>query len=361
MKRNPALDGLRALAVGAVVVFHTSPAAHGGFIGVDVFFVISGFLITTLLLREVERTGRVDLRAFYLRRALRLLPALLLMIAVTVPLMLTSLRHTVLIPPWAAVSSALFYVANWANVAVDTGTGPLTHTWSLSIEEQYYLLWPLVLLAVVVRGRYAALARGLAVATAVVVVSRALLWEASPGQWLFYATTSRSDGLLLGTLLAVVLARRESGRLLAPRWSEGLAWAGLLGLAALMAVLRPAGGATFVAGLFLASTCAVLVVHHVATADGGPLVRLLSLRPLVVIGTVSYGIYLFHFPVFQAVQDAHPPWLVQHALELGLTAVLTTFSYLVVERPALRLKSRFARLEGGAARVPDARGRRVAA
>jgi peptidoglycan/LPS O-acetylase OafA/YrhL len=363
VKRNPALDGLRALAVAAVVVFHTSPAAHGGFIGVDVFFVVSGFLITTLLLREVELTGRVDLRAFYLRRALRLLPALLLMIAITVPLMLTSLRHTVLMPPWAAVGSAVFYVANWANVAVSTGTGPLTHTWSLSIEEQYYLLWPLVLLAVVVRGRYASLARGLAVAAALVVVSRALLWAVSPGEWLFYATTSRADGLLLGTLLAVVLARREPGRrLLAPRWSEGLAWTGLLGLAALMAVLRPDGGATFVGGLFLASACAVLVVHHVATADDGPLVRLLSLRPLVVVGTVSYGIYLFHFPVFQAVQEAHPPWLLQHALELGLTAALTTFSYLVVERPALRLKSRFARLD------PDrttpllvSRGRRVSA
>jgi peptidoglycan/LPS O-acetylase OafA/YrhL len=362
VKRNPALDGLRALAVGAVVVFHTSPAAHGGFIGVDIFFVISGFLITTLLLREIDRTGRVDLKAFYLRRALRLLPALLVMILLTVPLMYTSLRHTVLMPPPVAVASALFYVANWANVAVSTGTGPLTHTWSLSIEEQYYLLWPLVLIAVAARGRYQALIRCLALATALVVVSRALIWETSQAQWLFYATTSRADGLLLGTLLAVVLARRGSGRLLAPRWSEGTAWLGLLGLAALMAVLRPDGGVTFVAGLFVASTCAVVVVHHVATADGGPLVRLLSLRPLVVIGTVSYGIYLFHFPVFQAVQEAHPPRLVQHALELGLTAVLTTVSYLVVERPALRLKSRFTTLNRDRpAPVLAARGRRAAA
>jgi peptidoglycan/LPS O-acetylase OafA/YrhL len=109
----------------------------------------------------------------------------------------------------------------------------------------------------------------------------------------------------------------------------------------------------------------VLVVHHVATASGGPLVRLLSLRPLVVIGTVSYGIYLYHFPVFQAVQEAHPPRLLQHALELGLTAVLTTFSYLVIERPALRLKDRFERLSpgvpGAPAPVVAGRGRRVAA
>ena len=360
MTRNPALDGLRALAVGAVVLFHTSPAAHGGFVGVDVFFVVSGFLITTLLMREFDTTGRVDLRAFYLRRTLRLLPALLLMIVVTAPLLWTTLRHTVLMPPELAIASSLLYVANWANVAVTTGTGPLTHTWSLSIEEQYYLIWPVVLGAVLVRGRYAALVRGLAVAVALVVLSRGLIWETSHAQWLFYATTSRADGLLLGTLLAVVLARRDSGRLLPPRWSEGAAWAGLAGLAVSMAVLRPDGGATFVAGLFAASVCSVLVVHHVAVADGGPLVRLLSVRPLVVLGTVSYGVYLFHFPVFQAVQDAHPPHLVQHALELGLTALLAAFSYLVVERPALRLKTRFATRAPVPPVVPSPAGRAAA-
>jgi peptidoglycan/LPS O-acetylase OafA/YrhL len=340
VKRNPALDGLRAVAICAVVLFHTSPAAHGGFAGVDVFFVISGFLITTLLLREFDRTGRVDLRAFWVRRALRLFPALAVMIALTVPLMLTDLRDTVLMPPALAVASSLGYVANWANVAVSTDTGPLTHTWSLSIEEQYYVLWPLLLVAILVRGRHAALVRGLTAAIVVVVVSRALIWETSHADWLFYATTSRADGLLLGTLLAVVLARRGSGRLLGPRASEGAAWAGLLGVAVSMAVLQPFGGVTFVAGLLVVPACTVLVVHHVAVADDGPLVRLLSLRPLVVVGTVSYGIYLYHFPVFQAVQHAHPPWLVQHVLELGLTALLTTFSYVLVERPALRLKDR---------------------
>jgi peptidoglycan/LPS O-acetylase OafA/YrhL len=265
MRRKPGLDGLRALAILAVMAFHTSPAAHGGFVGVDVFFVVSGYLITALLLAEIERTGTVDLRACYVRRTLRLLPALVLMLLLTIPLMLTSLRDTVLVAPAAAVASSLFY-----------------------------------------------------------------------------ATTSRADGLLLGTLLAVTLARRGHRPLLAGRHSEAVAWAGMAGVAVLMAVLRPDGGATFRFGLLAVSLCTVAVVHHLAVATDGPLVRTLTWRPLVAVGTVSYGLYLFHFPVFQAVQHAHPPHVVQHVLELVLTVALTLISYVAVERPALRLKDRLA-------------------
>jgi peptidoglycan/LPS O-acetylase OafA/YrhL len=341
--RRPALDGLRALAVLAVMAFHTSPAAHGGFLGVDVFFVVSGYLITTLMLREYERTGRIDLRAFYVRRALRLLPALVLMLVITLPLMLTTLRDEVTIPVAEAVGAALLYVANWVSVGAGTGMGPLTHTWSLSIEEQYYLLWPAILVAVLARGgrdRGAGLARWLAIGVVAVVVSRALLWEWTHGTWLYYATTSRADGLLLGTLLAVLLERR-GGRLLSARWSEPVAWAGLAGLGVAALTLHIHGGATFTVGLAWVSLCTALVVHHLAVSDDGLLVRLLSLRPLVVVGTISYGLYLYHFPIFQAVQHAHPPYFVQHGLELGLTALVAGASYVLVERPALRLKDRF--------------------
>src|SRR3954466_10186596 len=116
MSRKPALDGLRALAVLAVMAFHTSPAAHGGFLGVDVFFVISGYLITALLLKEWSRTGGVDLRLFYLKRLLRLGPALLFMLVIAVPLLFTSLKGMMAMPDWVAIASVVFYVANWANV-----------------------------------------------------------------------------------------------------------------------------------------------------------------------------------------------------------------------------------------------------
>jgi len=340
MSRRPALDGLRAFAVLAVMAFHTSPAAHGGFLGVDVFFVISGYLITTLLLREWGRTGGVDLRLFYLKRSLRLFPALLFMLAIAIPLALTTLKNTMGMPDWVAIGSVVFYVANWANVFVDAGIGPMTHTWSLSIEEQFYLIWPLLLIALLVRGRRPPV-RTLAALIVVVAVARWVCWDITHGSWLYYATTSHSDGLLLGALLAIVLARRPADAPI-PNWSQPAAWVGLVGLAALMATLHINGNATFHYGLFLSAAFSTLVVQYLAVSTDGVMVRVLSLRPLTTIGMVSYGLYLYHFPIFMAVQHQNYPHLKQHALEISLTVVVTTFSWFVVEKPALRLKDRLA-------------------
>jgi peptidoglycan/LPS O-acetylase OafA/YrhL len=338
MSRKPALDGLRALAVLAVMAFHTSPAAHGGFLGVDVFFVVSGYLITALLLREWVRTSAIDLRSFYLRRALRLGPALLLMLVVAVPLVFTTLHASMGINPFIAIASVLLYVANWANVAVGAGTGPLTHTWSLSIEEQFYLIWPIVLVALLGRRRKPPVT-GLAIVIAVVVIARWICWDATQGGWIYYATTSHCDGLLLGSLLAVVLDRRPADAA-APRGSMVAAWVGVAGLAAFMLMSRIDGGATYEYGLFAVAICTVLVVQHLALSDSGLLVRILSFRPLVVIGMVSYGLYLYHFPVFMAVQHQGYSHIVQHSLEISLSVALTVFSWFVVEKPALRLKDR---------------------
>ncbi|GLY19188.1 hypothetical protein Kisp01_62020 [Kineosporia sp. NBRC 101677] len=339
MSRRPALDGLRAIAVLAVMAFHTSPAAHGGFLGVDVFFVISGYLITALLLREWDRTGRIDLRSFYLRRALRLLPPLLFMLVVSLPVVLTLARDQFTLNPVVALASVLFYVANWANVWVNGGTGIWTHTWSLSIEEQFYLIWPVLLIAVLARRRKAP-AAALAVLVGVVVVARWISAGNSESTlWLYYATTSHCDGLLLGALLAVLLQRREGLAGTRVR-SEVVAWAGVLGLAALFATSRIEPSVTYQWRLPLAALFSALVVHHLVTQKDGPMVSLLSVRPLVVIGTLSYGLYLYHFPVFMTVQNRGFSHLVQHLLELSLTVALTVFSWFLVEKPALRLKDR---------------------
>jgi peptidoglycan/LPS O-acetylase OafA/YrhL len=328
------------VAILSVMAFHTSPAAHGGFLGVDVFFVTSGYLITMLLLREWSRTGRIDLRAFYLRRALRLGPAMLLMLVITVPLLFTLVRNTVQVPPVVAVGGVLLYVENWVNAVVPGGTGPLTHTWSLSIEEQFYLIWPLLLIALLARrGRVPA--RGLAVVIALVALARLISWEIVPGKWIYYATTAHCDGLLIGTLLAVLLARRPDDAPL-PTWSTPLAWAGLAGLAGTMATLRIDGAATFQYGLLLVALFAAMLLQNLAMSTTGVLVRVLSFRPLVAIGMLSYGLYLYHFPVFQAVQSRHFAHPEQHFLEITITLVITTFSWFVVERPALRWKDRLA-------------------
>ncbi|GAB3269124.1 acyltransferase family protein [Kineosporia babensis] len=338
MSRRPALDGLRAFAVLAVMAFHTSPAAHGGFLGVDVFFVISGYLITALLLREWARTERIDLKAFYLRRGLRLLPALLFMLAVTLPFALTWEQAELTVNPVAAVASVLFYVANWASVGVDGSIGIWTHTWSLSIEEQFYLIWPAVLIVVLARRRQPP-ARALAAVVTVIVAARVITWHFDGGSWMYYATTSHCDGLLLGSLLAALLDRRETlfsskGR------SEAVAWLGVAGLAALFATSYIEAASTFQWRLPLVALLSAMVVHHLATCTDGPMVRLLSLKPLVGIGAVSYGLYLYHYPVFMTVQSrgfSHP---VQHLLEVSLTIGLTGFSWYLVEKPALRLKER---------------------
>jgi len=340
MSRRPALDGLRAFAVLAVMAFHTSPAAHGGFLGVDVFFVISGYLITALLLREWRRTGRVDLWAFYLRRALRLLPPLLFMLAITVPLALGPMRRGMVLNPVEAAASVLFYVANWVSVIWgEHAVGLWTHTWSLSIEEQFYLIWPAVLIVVLARRRQPP-ARALAALVVLVVVARAVTWHFGGGQWMYYATTSHCDGLLLGSLLAVGLAGRES-LTSGPVQSEIVAWLGVLGLAALFATSYIQADGTYQWRLALAALFSAMVVHHLATRTDGAMVRLLSLRPLVAVGMVSYGLYLYHFPVFMTVQRrglSHP---VQHVLEIGITVLLTVVSWFLVEKPALRLKDRW--------------------
>jgi peptidoglycan/LPS O-acetylase OafA/YrhL len=377
MSRKPALDGLRGLAVLAVMAFHTSPAAHGGFLGVDIFFVISGYLITSLLLREYSRTGGVDLRTFYLRRTLRLAPALLFMLLLTVPLTLTVLHQQMGMPVVVAVGSVLLYVANWANVAVAGGTGPLTHTWSLAIEEQFYLVWPLILIALLARRRRPP-TTALALLIAVVILSRWIIWDHSHAKWLYYATTSHCDGLLIGSVLAILLDQHRASTpsaslvttqptvttppaatpagqpsfqsLLNPTGTvfppaaapptTAAAWIGLTGIVLLMATLHINSGATYEYGLPLIAACTALVIWHLATTDTGVLVQILSFRALTGIGVVSYGLYLYHFPVFKLVQNrglSHP---VQHALEVTVTIAITTFSWYVVEKPALRLKDR---------------------
>ncbi|MBT0773800.1 acyltransferase [Kineosporia sp. J2-2] len=341
MSRRPALDGLRAFAVLAVMAFHTSPAAHGGFLGVDVFFVISGYLITALLLREWSRSGGVDLKAFYVKRALRLLPPLLFMLAVSLPFVFTWARDQLTLNPVIAIASVLLYVANWANVWVNEGTGIWTHTWSLSIEEQFYLIWPLVLIGVLARRKKAP-AAGLVVLIALVVLARWVgVANSDSFLWIYYATTSHCDGLLLGSLLAVLLNRRDS-LARSGRQSEIVAWAGVFGLAALFATSHIETSDTYEWRLPMAALFATMIVHHLATRKQGPMVDLLSLRPFVAVGMVSYGLYLYHFPVFMTVQSRHYPHLEQHALEITLTLALTVFSWFVVEKPALRLKDRLA-------------------
>jgi peptidoglycan/LPS O-acetylase OafA/YrhL len=337
MGRRKALDGMRAIAVLAVVASHTFSRAEGGFLGVDVFFVLSGYLITSLLLGEWHATGRIDLVAFYRRRVVRLAPAYLFMLALAVPMMIGPLRGQIGWPVPVVVGVTLVYLANWADVINSSALGPIGHTWSLAIEEQFYLLWPAAFILLTRRGR--PLARWLAAAGALIVAARAIGWMLVPGSWPYFATVTHGDGLLIGCLLAVWLR----GRSARPAWlvwadhrSEPLAWAAGAGLGILMVVSRVDNGSTYLASLLLAGLATAVMVRHVAVADDGPMVRLLSWAPLVAIGRVSYGLYLFHYPVFHLIGHLRIGYGATVAVEYTLSAALTGFSWFIIERPAQR-------------------------
>jgi peptidoglycan/LPS O-acetylase OafA/YrhL len=322
MKHRPELDGLRGIAILVVLGAHTGVPGFsegGGGAGVTLFFVLSGYLITGLLLAERTRNGRVDLRAFYIRRALRLFPALAAVLIVVAALALTGLM------PQAAseevdyrivLLGVVCYVANWVAVAGQS-IGMLGHTWSLAVEEQFYILWPTLLLAGLRLGR-----QRMALIVLLLIfldTPYRLLLDLNGGfMHVFVGTDTRGDALLFGCVLAI----------LETRWHVTVGWLGLLGVAAL-AALWPADPGLGAQILFIP---AAAIVSTLAVA-GCP--TILAWRPLAFIGKISYGLYLWHGLVIWW----HLPWPVAVPLSIGIACV----SYFVLERRFLRLKDRFGR------------------
>lgn len=270
---NPALDGLRAVAIGMVMLFHFAPGGlAGGSLGVDVFFVLSGWLITSILLREFERTGTVDYKAFLLRRARRLLPALAVLLAAYV------LLAPVLFPEaagerWFDASLAALYVTNLRQ-SFWPGDYPLSHTWSLSIEEQFYLIWPLALVALTRISRANA-ALMLTLAWAGLTIARAVVNFAAPGPAVYYFTPLHATGLLLGAALVF--------RPLEVRF-------GSYALATLLVLAMASNAATsFVFTTPLAEAATALIILHSPGVLAAPALRF--------VGRISYGTYLWHIPL----------------------------------------------------------------
>ncbi|SDP26563.1 Peptidoglycan/LPS O-acetylase OafA/YrhL, contains acyltransferase and SGNH-hydrolase domains [Pedococcus dokdonensis] len=319
--RRPALDGLRGLAVLAVVAGHSLLPFSGnsGTTGVTVFFTLSGFLITRLLLEEHRATGRVDVRAFYVRRARRLGPALVLFLAVSaVFLALSSADFT----PWVA---STLQVANFANLA-RTPMGGLAHMWSLSMEEQFYLVWAPLLALLLARGRRGLLGPVLIGGTVLSVAIRlGLVLGGASSQRIMFGPDSRADALLIGCLVAVYLPHLQS------RHTARLAALGAVVLVACLP-LGPQGAWTL---LPVALATAAVVLWAVTTDATGPAHALLTWRPLTGLGRISYGIYLWHLPFALAFATGRSTWTAA-ALTLVTSLSLATVSYLLVEKPFLR-------------------------
>lgn len=370
-RRNgiPALDGLRAIAVALVLVGHGGiPGVSGGFIGVDVFFVLSGFLITSLLLDELGRTGRIDQTGFWIRRVRRLLPALVLMV-------LTVAAARGLLPEQALTGlrndaiAAFLWIANWRFVAQKTDyftqgapPSPLQHTWSLGVEEQYYFVWPLLLIAVALalaaRARrrrswatvgdvrfvaflVAALGALASAAAAIVLVSD------GTRDRVYFGADTRAQALLIGSAAAALLVRdwpslNRGWCLIRTRWGRRVARIlPVFGLAGLAAATHYATGSAgeFRRGLLVGvAVAAVLVVAPVALEQRGLVARLLAVRPLVWLGTISYGVYLWHWPIFLALNGERTGWsgLPLFAARCGATVALAAASWWLLEQPIRR-------------------------
>jgi peptidoglycan/LPS O-acetylase OafA/YrhL len=339
--RVPALDGIRAVAIIAVLLYHhyqyDVPGSHawaGGFLGVDVFFVLSGFLITTLLLHEHANSGRIDFARFWSRRARRLLPAMFALIAGTALLGRYAFSGATAAGVRGEGFATLLYVENWNRLGGSPSA--LSHTWSLSVEEQWYLVWPLALAALLVwsRRRNRSLAWPVALLIVASAVECAVLFRGI-GERSYYGTDTRAQSLLVGALLAVVLIRRPRGR---SPVIEAAGWVALGLLALMLWRFHSDDPWLYRGGFLLVAAAAALLVAAVQQSGAGPLGRLFGSRPLVAVGLISYGLYLYHYPIYLWLTASRThltalPLLIARLVVTGLVAVA---SFFLIERPFRR-------------------------
>jgi peptidoglycan/LPS O-acetylase OafA/YrhL len=347
------LDGLRAIAVIAVVAFHILPGAvPGGGIGVDVFFVISGFLITGLLLSERAETGRIRFRAFWARRARRLLPALAILVVVCTSAALF-LGGDVLVGIGRQVLGAATFSSNWLAIANGssyfTGTTPelFRNLWSLAVEEQFYLIWPfVVLLVALVRVKWVRFAIFLVVAISSATEMFLLYSPKVDPTRVYYGTDTHSFGLALGAALAVATAGMARRPLEWPKWPRRiLPVLGLVGVVGVIAVaiLLPSDSAlSFQGGLALVAVLSALAILG-AVVPGSFLGSALDVLPMRWIGARSYGIYLWHWPVLILIVGFAPKWQDSPSTQwligvvtVAITIAAAALSYQFVERPIRR-------------------------
>jgi peptidoglycan/LPS O-acetylase OafA/YrhL len=362
LRHVPALDGLRGLAIVMVVGYHLhGRLLKGGHVGVDLFFVLSGFLITALLLQEWEERGAISFPRFYARRALRLLPALYLVLAVyllalRIPGLDRVLRERAGADPWHPAVYAATYISNWTR-GRGVSMGALAHTWSLSVEEQFYLLWPLLLaLALRARWPYRRLMIGIALAAAASAVHRALLWHYRDDPLdvfrIYDGIDTRADALLIGCLTALLLASGAHHSVPA-RLLNRTNRAGLLLLAVTAQCVRFSSSGMFYGGMTLVAAASGVLILSLSTQPYGRLQALLQSAPLIWLGRRSYGLYLWHYPLFMLT----PSWPAVCRILLALAAAALSFA--VIEKPALRLKEQFA--SGAGRRLTDEAGRALPA
>ncbi|MCU1346826.1 MAG: acyltransferase family protein, partial [Acidimicrobiia bacterium] len=346
----PALDGIRGAAVAAVLVFHAEHFS-GGFLGVDLFFTLSGFLITSLLIAEWRGAGAIQLSTFWARRARRLLPAVLAVIAVVGLYAVIWAHPTELERIRGDGLAALFYFANWHEIwsgrsyfANYGPPSPFEHMWSLAIEEQFYVVWPL-LVFVMLRWRKSVTPLLVLTAVATAASLAAMLWLQDPHDGysrVYFGSDPRASASLLGALAALLVA--QFGHIRGPRGRLGLEAAAVAALVALLwawshANLQTAGLYSK-GGLFACGVGAAVIILAVSNPRPGPLSRLLAFPPLRWMGLISYGLYLWHWPIYVLLSAdrtglAPAGWALV-ALRVAASLATAVVSYYLIEQPIRR-------------------------
>lgn len=328
---RPGLDGVRAIAVGLVMMRHLDKGfpSGAGAVGVTIFFALSGFLITTLLLEEAHRTGSISLTAFYFRRALRLFPALC---SLLVPILLAGL----IMGRRSWVEETIYagsYMGNWAQILIGPFT-PLAHTWSLAVEEHFYVLWPALFALIIARRptRVQATMIVIGLASAAVALRLSLFVSGASALRLQYGTDTRLDGILVGCAAAIFFARRT--------WTPP-PWLVVLGLVAIGAfIFVPPENALMLTGGFSLLALASIVLILAILPGTSSLARLLSTRALVAGGRISYGLYLWHLPVYLLLRPALSglPDVARYLIVVSVSVAAAVSCYFLIERPFLRMK-----------------------
>ena len=339
--RVAAFDGLRAIAITAVLITHVDPdSLPGGQLGVDLFFALSGYLITSLLLKEYDHFGRVSLKDFYIRRFLRLAPALMVFAVVVTGFALArNERHA-----WGEFFAVITYTMNFVAAFKLLGDSlSMGHTWSLAVEEQFYLLWPLLVIFLLGRARGWLMGATLALVVMGLLSTFALQVMGVDTWMIYFLPTTRVAPLLVGAAGAIAHWRGL------PAWSARVVaspWIAVTALALITAWFFRNTWAdvwTWRAGVAGFAALAVLLIVHAIEAPRSLVTRILSLPPVTWLGRRSYAFYLWHGPVlWMLARPNQSPWL-HFVITFAVTAAIAELSWRLVEAPALRLKTRFER------------------
>ncbi len=338
----PALDGLRGLALAGVLLFHANGTLRGGYLGVDLFFVLSGYLITSLLLAEHAATGRIALAPFWVRRARRLFPALLSMMPaialyarfVAKPSELAGLRTDAL--------ATLGYVANWRAIfshksywELFASPSPLEHCWSLSIEEQFYVVWPLIVALVLRRGSNRSIFMLSLVLTALSMAAMLFMFDPARTSRVYLGTDTRAASILAGAALAAVLPPSMTFAPSTVRKLDVLGVLAAIGLGVAWVKLEGANRFLYRGGFWLTELGGLVLILCAVSGPRSLVGRLLGLRPLAWLGTISYGVYLWHWPVnvLLSPQRLHMRGFWLHVIQFALTFAIAILSYHFLEKP----------------------------